>query len=110
MTERSSWSELRESRMSEPAAQEGYEAARRAFELGENVRRLRVELGLTQKQLGKRARLTQSAVARLEAGDVVPTLPVLERVAQALGARLDVSLNKPQPPTAKASSTKPVHC
>nr|WP_322747310.1 MULTISPECIES: helix-turn-helix transcriptional regulator [unclassified Frankia] len=36
------------------------------------------------------AGMTQSAVARFEAGGTVPTLPVLERLAEALDADLDV--------------------
>ena len=34
--------------------------------------------------------MTQSAVARFEAGGTVPTLPVLGRIAQALDADLTV--------------------
>ncbi|MFE9105881.1 helix-turn-helix domain-containing protein [Actinomadura geliboluensis] len=36
--------------------------------------------------------MTQSAVARFEAGGTVPTLAVLERLARALGAELVVKL------------------
>ena len=35
--------------------------------------------------------MTQSAVARFEAGGTVPTLPVLERLAAALNVSLSVS-------------------
>lgn len=42
--------------------------------------------------LAKLAGLTQPAVARFEAGGTVPTLPVLERLARALGAELTVDL------------------
>jgi transcriptional regulator with XRE-family HTH domain len=34
--------------------------------------------------------MSQSAVARFEAGGTVPTLPVLERLARALDVTLDV--------------------
>ncbi|MCK2214682.1 helix-turn-helix transcriptional regulator [Actinomadura sp. ATCC 31491] len=44
--------------------------------------------------------MTQSAVARFEAGGTVPTLPVLERLARALEADLEVRLN----PRASAGS------
>jgi transcriptional regulator with XRE-family HTH domain len=37
--------------------------------------------------------MTQSAVARFEAGGTVPTLPVLERLARALGAELAVTFS-----------------
>jgi transcriptional regulator with XRE-family HTH domain len=36
--------------------------------------------------------MTQSAVARFEAGGTVPTIPVLERLARALEAELVVRL------------------
>jgi len=112
MSERSEWGDLRERRMAEPGAREGYEAEQRAYELGQAVKARRIELGMTQKELGKRAHLTQSAVARLEAGDGVPTLRVLERIAQALDAELDVTLreNQPRGNERATASGKPVHC
>lgn len=110
MSERNSWAPLREARMADPEAREAYEAARRAAELGDVVRKIRTELGLTQKQLGRRARLTQSAVARLEAGDVLPTLRVLQRIADALGAELDVSLRQAPKTPPVVSAAKPIHC
>jgi HTH-type transcriptional regulator / antitoxin HipB len=51
---------------------------------------LREELGLTQTELARRTGLKQPAEARLEAGGTMPTIPVLERVAAALGLRLNV--------------------
>jgi ribosome-binding protein aMBF1 (putative translation factor) len=75
------------------AVAEGYEAARRAFELGEAVRSRRKALGLSQTEVARRAGMTQSALSRLEAGGAgVPTIGVLERLAQALDAELVVTL------------------
>ena len=37
--------------------------------------------------------MTQPGVARFEAGGTTPTLPLLERLADALGLRLTVSLS-----------------
>jgi ribosome-binding protein aMBF1 (putative translation factor) len=90
MSERSDWTELRERRMSEPGAVEEYEASRLAFELGRSVRELRERHGWSQSQLAQAADMTQSAVARFETGGTVPTLPVLERLARALDAKLAV--------------------
>ena len=92
MSGRSDWQELRSRRMAEPGAAEAYDAARLAFELGRQVRELRVQLGLSQTELARRASMTQPAVARFEAGGTVPTLPVLERLAHSLGAELIVRL------------------
>ena len=75
------------------AVRGGYEAARRAFEIGQAVRARRLELGVSQTELALRAGMTQSAVSRLEAGGAVPTIGVLERLAAALDAELVVALS-----------------
>ncbi|MBQ1048102.1 helix-turn-helix transcriptional regulator [Micromonospora sp. C51] len=88
---RSDWASLRERRMAEPGAAEAYDATRLAFELGCAIRELRERRGWSQAQLAKESGMTQSAVARFEAGGTVPTLPVLERLAAALDVSLSVS-------------------
>ena len=91
MSERSDWAAMRERRMAEPGAAEAYDAARLAFELGRAIRELRERRGWSQAQLAMASGMTQSAVARFEAGGTVPTLPVLERLAAALDVSLNVS-------------------
>ncbi|HEX6760084.1 MAG TPA: helix-turn-helix transcriptional regulator [Propionibacteriaceae bacterium] len=78
--------------MSEPGAAEAYHAARLAYELGSTVRALREQRGWSQTQLAAAAGMTQSAVARFEAGGTVPSLRVLDRLAQALDAELTVQV------------------
>jgi ribosome-binding protein aMBF1 (putative translation factor) len=90
MPERESWTGARERRLAEPGAVEAYEAARLAFELGAAVRELRLARNWSQAELASVAGMTQSAVARFEAGGTVPTLPVLGRIARALDADLTI--------------------
>jgi ribosome-binding protein aMBF1 (putative translation factor) len=90
MGERANWADLRAEVMGRPGAGAAYEAARIRFELGASVRQRREELGLTQAELAERSGLKQPAVARLEAGGTMPTIPVLERIAEALGLCLSV--------------------
>ncbi|MEV4356066.1 helix-turn-helix transcriptional regulator [Nonomuraea sp. NPDC049625] len=92
MAERKAWSDKSAEIMSRPGAGAAYEAARIRFELGETVRRRREELGLTQAELAERAGLEQPAVDRFEAGGTMPTIPMLERLAEALELRLSVQL------------------
>ena len=47
---------------------------------------------MTQAELAKRAGLSWIYIAKLEAGDRMASLPALERIARALGARLRVEL------------------
>jgi ribosome-binding protein aMBF1 (putative translation factor) len=89
MSERRSWSEKRADIMSAPGAA-AYEATRVRFELGEAVRHRREELGITQAELAARAGLQQPAIARFETGGTMPTIPMLERLADALLLRLNV--------------------
>ncbi|WP_440068792.1 helix-turn-helix domain-containing protein [Streptosporangium sp. OZ121] len=99
MSEQESWRGLRDRRMAEPGAAEAYEATRIAYELGRTVRGMREERGWSQNELARAAGMTQSAVARFEAGGTVPTLPVLERLAGALDADVEVRLT-PRAPAA----------
>ena len=92
MSERTNWKTLRDRRMSEPDAAQAYRASRLAYELGRTVRALREHHGWSQAQLATDAGMTQSAVARFEAGGTVPSLRVLDRLAQALDAELTVQV------------------
>jgi ribosome-binding protein aMBF1 (putative translation factor) len=95
MSERSGWSGLRERRLAEPGAEAAYEAARLAYQLGRAVRELREQRGWSQRELAQATGMTQSAVARFEAGGTVPTLVVLERFARGLDVTLDVRFVAP---------------
>lgn len=78
--------------MGEPGAEQAYHTAKLAFELGRAVRALREQRGWSQTALAKTAGMTQSAVARFEAGGTIPSLPVLDRLARALDADLTVTV------------------
>lgn len=93
MAERESWTGIRERRLAEPGAAAAYEATRLAFELGAAVRELRVSRRWSQAELASAAGMTQSAVARFEAGGTIPTLPVLGRIAHALDADLTIQVS-----------------
>ncbi len=62
------------------------------LEPGYQVARLRILRGLTQSQLAEMVGTKQPSIARLENGESTPSLSFLEKVAEALGADLKVSL------------------
>jgi ribosome-binding protein aMBF1 (putative translation factor) len=91
-TEHSGYEALARDRRGSDEYREGYAEARQAFLIGRAVRERRLALGLSQTELATRAGMTQPALSRLEAGGVVPTIPLLERISVALDADLIVEI------------------
>lgn len=87
-----SLAEARAARIHRPEAAAACNTARLRHELAEVIRARREELGWSQRQLAERAGMTQPGIARFEAGGTTPTLPLLERLAAALGLTLTVSV------------------
>ncbi|MBI4344734.1 MAG: CBS domain-containing protein [Euryarchaeota archaeon] len=52
----------------------------------EELKRYRVKAGLTQAELARRATVSQSLIARIEAGDIDPRLSTLRKILGALRA------------------------
>lgn len=65
-----------------------YERARTAIMVGSAVRAARLRSGVSQAELARRAKTSQPSIARLEKGQVSPTVISLDRIARALGTEL----------------------
>jgi HTH-type transcriptional regulator / antitoxin HipB len=88
------WAQLKRDRArSADSVAVGYRKARAGYMLAERVRALRVAGGLSQGELAERMGTTQSAISRLEAGGVYPSIDTLEKVGNALHARLVVDFH-----------------
>jgi len=85
---------LRETVRAAEAREPGFAAAVEAefnrLQVARRVRALREKRRLTQAGLAEKVGTTQSAIARLESGRVLPNLDLLARIAAALGLRVDV--------------------
>lgn len=92
MTGRQTWDEVKAARVQSPERRRGHEKAGRAIRLAMEIRALREARGLSQRELAERVGTTQSAIARLEGGNISPSLPTLDKIAEALGAELSVAL------------------
>ena len=62
------------------------------MEIGQLVTDARLRAGLSQRELAERAGTSQSAVARIEAGAVSPSLETVRRLVSACGFDLQWSL------------------
>ena len=65
--------------------------------IARNLRKLRVRRGLSQENLAVDAEIDRTYVSRLERGLENPTVAVLERLADALDARIADFFAKPGP-------------
>lgn len=65
--------------------------------LGEEIRRVRKDRGLTQGQLANRTDLSRSLISRIESGSAAPSIPSLYKIANALNVRIgSLFVNIPQ--------------
>lgn len=74
-----------------PEVRREYDALEEEFALIAAMAKARLRAGLSQAQLAKRMKTTQSAIARLESGRGRPSTTTLSRFAKATGHRLKIS-------------------
>ena len=67
-----------------------YDALGEEFDLARALIEARTAAGLSQSQLAKKMKTSQSYIARIEGGKVRPSTDALERLAQATRTRLRV--------------------
>jgi transcriptional regulator with XRE-family HTH domain len=69
---------------------EAYDSLGEEFDLARTLIEARTAAGLSQSQLARRMKTSQSYIARIEGGRVRPSTDALERFAQATGTRLRI--------------------
>jgi transcriptional regulator with XRE-family HTH domain len=63
--------------------------------IGENIKKYRNKLGISQDQLSKKADLAFHTIAKIEAGSTPnPTIETVAKIAKALDVSVDDLLNK----------------
>jgi ribosome-binding protein aMBF1 (putative translation factor) len=59
-----------------------------------HIRERRYELGLTQQQVAEQADTSHSFVSKLESGDHIPTIAVLQRILRVLDEELLIGIER----------------
>ncbi|HEY4116177.1 MAG TPA: helix-turn-helix transcriptional regulator [Rhizomicrobium sp.] len=78
--------------MKDPSFRAEYERLKPEYALALALIKARSKAGLTQADVARKMRTTQSVVARIESGRNPPNLKTLERYANAVGRRIEVKL------------------
>lgn len=71
---------------------EGYDAGYEQFKIGVVLKEARETAGLTQEELARRLKTKKTAISRIENHAEDIKLSTLEKVAHALGRRLEVKI------------------
>lgn len=79
-----------DNQMKDPEFRDGYERVHQENEPIWAILRARVEKGMTQAQIAKKMGTTQSSIARVESGKSHPTIPFMQRLAEALDMKLEI--------------------
>jgi transcriptional regulator with XRE-family HTH domain len=90
-------SDLHKKWMKDPQYAEEYNALEEEFALAAAVAKARSRAGLSQSELARRMKTTQSTVARLESGRGLPSTRTRDRYAKATGHRLKISFEPLSP-------------
>ena len=75
--------------------------------IGQRIRQLRLQKGLSQRDIEKASGLLRSYLSRVEHGHTIPSLKTLERLAAALGLPLYRLFYTPEEEPATAPSATP---
>jgi transcriptional regulator with XRE-family HTH domain len=82
-------------KMKNPAFARAWEETELEYQISRAVIKLRLDMGLTQKQLAQKAEVPQSVIARLESGRHLPSLRSLKQIAKKLELHIVLDF-KPQ--------------
>lgn len=76
----------------DPEFQKAWEKTRVEYEVARALISARIKHKMTQAQLAKKMKTKQSVISRVENAQTKPTLSFMQRLADALGGKLKVSL------------------
>jgi len=86
------WKDFKKELLQDPEVKKGYDALELEYSIIAQVIQKRLDRGLSQKQLAEKVGTKQSAISRLEGGNISPSIVFLEKIAKALGGKLQISI------------------
>jgi len=83
--------DIKKQLLQNPEVKNEYEKLKLLYDIKKEIIKLRLEQGISQKELAEKVGTRQSAISRLESGEYNPSIEFLSKVAHALGKELNVS-------------------
>jgi predicted transcriptional regulator len=88
-----SFEEIKARLLANPEVRAEYDALAPEFEIAAELVKARLRAGLSQAELARRMGTSQSAIARLESGQTLPSTKTLLRYAEATGSKFHLRLS-----------------
>ena len=88
------WKQLKTELLQDKTVKKEYDKLTPRYKAISQLICARINQGITQKKLAQKIGTKQSAIARFEAGNVNPSLGFLEKIAEVMGYKINVSLSK----------------
>jgi predicted transcriptional regulator len=79
--------------LADPEVKREYETLEAEFAIASELIRARLRAGLSQAELAERMGTSQSAIARLESGQTLPSTKTLLRFAEATQSKVELRLS-----------------
>ncbi|MCL2443115.1 MAG: helix-turn-helix domain-containing protein [Treponema sp.] len=86
------WSKVKESILENKDVKKEYDLIEAEYKIIEEIIMARREKNLTQKGLAQLVGTKQSNISRLESGNYNPSMDFLQKIAAAMGKRLEVRM------------------
>lgn len=87
----SKWEVLEKELLADPATKREFNKLAPRYAVISELIKARIKHRMTQAELAKKAGTKQSAIARLESGNINPSLEFLQKVAQVVGLSVHLS-------------------
>lgn len=88
-----SFDDLLDEQLADPQVAQPYGQECRRLDAAVAVSRAREQAHLTQEQLAERSGLSRNTIIRIERGRTNPSMKTLERIAQAMGKQVHLSIS-----------------
>jgi len=82
--------EVKRELMKDPEFRKEWERSEPEYQLNRAIIRARIDKKMTQKELARRAKTTQAVISRIQNSSVSPTLALVQRIAEAMGKKLEI--------------------
>ena len=88
-----SFEQFKKEALKNPEVRKEYERLAPRYKLISDLIALRIKKGLTQAEVAKKMGTKQSAIARAESGDENLTIDSVQKMSEALGAKVKISIS-----------------